>query len=140
MEVTEIPFNKYLELTRSKSDINGLELSIKDNLKNHLGTFHASAQFALAEACSGQFLLNSFPELSDSVIPVLRKSEVKFKNPANESIIASAQIAEKDIAVFESQFKRKGRATIIVQVVVREYSGNITMTGSFQWFVQRAGS
>ncbi len=136
MEVTEIPFNKYLGLTTSKSGINSLELSIKDNLKNHLGTFHASAQFALAEACSGHLLLSRFSELSSSVIPVLRKTEIKFKNPASESIIASAHIEEKDITNFENQFKRKNRATIAVQVVVREYSGNITMVGSFQWFVQ----
>ena len=136
MKVTEIPFNKYIGLTTSKSDTNSLELSIKDNLKNHLGTFHASAQFALAEACSGQLLLSRFSELSSSVIPVLRKSETKFKNPATTAIIASAHMEEKDITNFENQFKRKSRATIIVYVVVREDSGNITMTSSFQWFVQ----
>jgi len=55
MKTIEIPFNKFVGISRSESQENGLlELKDDENLKNHLGTVHASAQFALAEACSGE--------------------------------------------------------------------------------------
>ena len=61
MDVTQIPFNKLIEISDSNTDDHVLSLRFKDNMKNHLGTFHASAQFALAEACSGLSLQKHFP-------------------------------------------------------------------------------
>ena len=69
MDVTQIPFNKFIEIVQSNSDDHLLELGFRDNMKNHLGTFHASAQFALAEACSGLSLQKHFPYLVSSVVP-----------------------------------------------------------------------
>jgi acyl-coenzyme A thioesterase PaaI-like protein len=45
-----------------KKILQPLYIEFKDNLKNHLGTFHAGAQFALAEACSGLSLQKHFPD------------------------------------------------------------------------------
>ena len=137
MDVTDIPFNKFIEITASKSNDMGLELEFKDNLKNHLGTFHASAQFALAEACSGQLLQKQFPHLENSVVPVLRKSDIKFKRPAQSKIIANAQIDTDTKAKFETQFEKKGRATISVPVEIMDHEGTITMSGTYEWFIQK---
>ncbi|WP_409070242.1 PaaI family thioesterase [Desulfobulbus sp.] len=79
MDITKIPFNKFIEIIESDTEGHVLELELRDCVKNHLGTFHASAQFALAEACSGLALQKHFPHLENSVVPVLRKSDVKFK-------------------------------------------------------------
>ena len=56
-----------------------LELHDAENNNNHLGTVHASAQFALAEACSGQYLLKTFKAYSSKIIPVVRKAETKYQ-------------------------------------------------------------
>ncbi len=85
MDITQIPFNRYISILKSIDNKNILELAFNDNMKNHIGTFHASAQFALAEACSGLALQNEFPDLANSVVPILRKSEIKFKKPASSS-------------------------------------------------------
>lgn len=137
MDVTQIPFNILLEISHSSSDDNVLELGFADNKKNHLGTFHAGAQFALAEACSGLALQNNFPHLAHSVIPVLRKSEIKFKKPAQSTLQARARIATETKVTFEQQLEKKGRATIAVPVEIMDHRGTITMTGTYEWFVQK---
>jgi len=137
MNVTEIPFNKFLAITFSNSDNLSLELEFKDNLQNHLGTFHAGAQFALAEACSGLSLLKQFPDLENKVVPVLRKSEIKFKNPAQSNIQAKATISSETKDKFNRQLTKKGRASIAVPVEIMDRNGTITMTGIYEWFVQK---
>ncbi|MGV1097830.1 YiiD C-terminal domain-containing protein [Thiovibrio sp. JS02] len=112
-------------------------LGFKDNMKNHLDTFHASAQFALAEACSGLSLQKHFPHLADSVVPVLRKSEIKFKKPAQSDIYAKANIDREEKDKFAQVFEKKGRATIAVPVEIFDQSGTFTMGGVFEWFVQK---
>ncbi|MDH4333154.1 MAG: DUF4442 domain-containing protein [Desulfobulbaceae bacterium] len=137
MDVTQIPFNKFIEITYSGTDEHVLELGFKDTMKNHLGTFHASAQFALAEACSGLSLQKNFPHLANSVVPVLRKSDTKFKKPALSGIQAKARITTETKKSFEEQFEKKGRATIAVPVEIIDQNGIVTMTGTYEWFVQR---
>lgn len=137
MNITDIPFNKFIEIAVSDSDEMGLELEFKENLKNHLGTFHASAQFALAEACSGQLLQKQFPHLENSVVPVLRKSDIKFKRPAQSKILAKAAIDADSRIEFETQLEKRGRATIVVSVEIKDHEGTITMSGTYEWFIQK---
>lgn len=137
MDVTEIPFNKFIEINKSGVDEQALALGFTHNMKNHLGTFHAGAQFALAEACSGLSLQHHFPHLENAVVPVLRKAEVKFKKPAQADIRATAHISQEEKERFEQQLARKGRATITVPVEVADQHGTVTMSGVYEWFVQK---
>ena len=139
MNVTDIPFNKFIEITTTNPGEVGLELEFKTNLKNHLGTFHASAQFALAEACSGQLLQNHFSHLENGVVPVLRKSDVKFKRPAQSKIFANATIDADTKVKFETQLEKNGRAIITVPVEIVDNDGAVTMTGTYEWFIQKLG-
>lgn len=137
MDITQIPFNHFIEIAHSSADDCALELAFTDHLQNHLGTMHASAQFALAEACSGLALQRHFPHLADSVVPVLRKSELKFKRPAQSTIRATAHLDAATKAEFEQQLARKGRALIAVPVEIADQEGTITLTGSYEWYVQK---
>ena len=137
MDVTQIPFNKFIEISYSINDDHVLELAFEDTMKNHLGTFHASAQFALAEACSGLSLQKHFSHLAKSVVPVLRKADIKFKKSAQSDLRAKARITPEIKEAFEEQFERKGRATIGVPIEVLDQNDVITMTGTYEWFVQK---
>jgi acyl-coenzyme A thioesterase PaaI-like protein len=137
MDIAEIPFNKFIEITSDDEGQSCLSLEFKEHMKNHLGTMHASAQFALAEACSGLGLQICFPHLEGSVVPILRKSEVKFKRPAASGIRAQAEILEEHKELFERQLERKGRASIEVTVNVFDQDGTITMSGNYEWFAQK---
>lgn len=137
MNVTEIPFNRYITISKSISQKSTLELAFNENMKNHIGTFHASPQFALAEACSGLALKDHFPELANSVVPVLRKTETKFKKPTTLDINASANITDSEKSKFISQFEKKGRASICVEVEVKDEQNTVTMVGRYDWFIQK---
>jgi len=137
MDITQIPFNAFLEIHQSGIEDRLLRLRFKETMKNHLGTFHASGQFALAEACSGLALQQHFPHLAKSVMPVLRKSEIKFKKPAQSDIYAEAGIAAEAKMQFEQQLEKKGRAAITVPVEIKDENGTVTMSGAFEWFVQK---
>ena len=137
MDVTQIPFNKFIEISPSDTNDHVLVLAFKEHMKNHLGFFHASAQFALAEACSGLSLQKQFPHLANSVLPVLRKSEIKFKKPAESDIQAHAGISDESKTKAEDQLEKKGRAIITVPVEVVDQNGTVTMVGSYEWFVQK---
>jgi acyl-coenzyme A thioesterase PaaI-like protein len=137
MDITEIPFNKFIEIRNSGSEDSSLELAFNNNMKNHLETFHASAQFALAEACSGVSLKENFPHLADAVVPVLRKSDVKFKQPAESDIKAISNLSAEAKEKFEDQLNKKSRAIIVVPVEIRDVNGTVTMVGNYEWFVQK---
>jgi acyl-coenzyme A thioesterase PaaI-like protein len=137
MDVIQIPFAKHIGLERK--DEGTLKLEPTAMVQNHIESIHASAQYTLGETQTGLHLQMAFPELVGKVAGLLRSATVKYKNPATSSIYAIAHIEEKDKEKFLSQIERKGRATIIVHVELRDVEETVTMQGSFTWFVQKVG-
>jgi len=134
VDVTEIPFNRLIGIARSDRPDRLLMLRRAADYQNHLGTVHASAQFALAEATSGAFLLQCFREQSGAVVPVVRRVEVKFSKPAQGPLYAAARL-DGDRAPVLAQLENKGRAVIRVEVRIEDAEGGATMAASFDWFV-----
>ena len=130
-----IPFieNMGIELQENGS----LYLPFNQKLLNHLGTIHASAQFTLAETQSGFYLEQMFPQYGDSVIPMLRGSSVKYKNPATKDIYTIATASKEALEKFNMQFLKKGRGVIRVEVTVYDSDAVVTMVGEFSWFISR---
>ncbi|GMR16482.1 MAG: hypothetical protein BMS9Abin31_0819 [Gammaproteobacteria bacterium] len=135
MNVIEIPFVKKVGITKTIN--NELELPFSNDTHNHLATMHASAQFTLAETASGELLQTVFPELVGKVIPVLRDANVKFKKPAVKNIIAYPSISDESREKFNSQFAKKGRASISVDVDIKDIENTLTCTARYNWFVQK---
>jgi len=130
-----VPLVSHLGIERR--DEKTLKLACNSNVQNHIGTIHAAAQFALAETQSGDYLSGLFPQHKGKFLPLLRSSTVKYRNPASSEIYAEAVAKEVDLEKFETQFLKKGRATISVAVKVMDSEGVMTMEGEFNWFVQR---
>jgi len=73
MDVTALPFNRFLGLEKGASK-SGLLVSLPASAQytNHLGTVHASALLAVAEAGSAEFLLQHFHEVGlNALLPTL---------------------------------------------------------------------
>jgi thioesterase domain-containing protein len=134
MNVTEIPLAKHLGITRE--DDNRLKLDFQPNIQNHLNTIHASAQFALAETQSGLYLQTHFPDYDGEVLALLRDSNVKYRNPATTTITAHASIEDEIKTKFLTLFEKRGKASIVVNVVLKDQEDQVTMQGQFNWFVQ----
>lgn len=139
MEITSIPFHKLLEIERDDSE-GVLKLQFVENKQNHIGTFHASAQFALAEVTSGLALQHAFPELKDKVVPILRKADAKYKNPAQSTISAHTSIEPEHREMFLQKLETKGRGLVDVAVEVKDESGIVTMAGTYRWYIQKRES
>jgi acyl-coenzyme A thioesterase PaaI-like protein len=138
MHVTDLAINKTLGMQLAPAgDGHILEMPEIPLLLNHVGTIHASAQFALAEAGSGEFLLRQMDGAQGQVFAVLRTSSVKFRKPAHGALRASARFAEGDAATLAAELEARGRALASVLVEVADAEGVITMTGQYDWFVQR---
>jgi hypothetical protein len=82
INITELPFNSLLGIRPATDAEHLLLLPSGGQYLNHLGTVHAGAQLALAEASSGELLLKHIGS-SDGLVPVLRRVEAKFRNLAN---------------------------------------------------------
>ena len=67
----------------------------------------------------------------------LRKADVKYRKPAESDIQAKASITSEAKTIAEQQLERRGRTIITVPVEVVDENGTITMTGTYEWFVQR---
>jgi len=138
MHVTDLAINQTLGMQlapEGKGHI--LEMPESPLLINHVGTVHASAQFALAEACSGELLLRHLGDRQSQVLAVLRTSEVKYRKPAHGALRASAQFAEGTADSWPSELASHGRALASVLAEVADAQGVVTMTGQYDWFLQR---
>ena len=90
MNILSVPFHQFINIKRSENENYIFTIEERPEYLNHLGTIHACVQLSLAEATSGEFLLNQFIELASEVIPVVRKTEVKYRKPANGNLFSKA--------------------------------------------------
>jgi acyl-coenzyme A thioesterase PaaI-like protein len=134
--VTELPFNCLLGIRPASDATYLLQLPSDTQYLNHLGTVHAGAQLALAEASSGEFLLKHFGS-SDGLVPVLRRVEAKFRNPANGAIMSTASTTPESLARLDAELSSKGRSVITIAVEIYDESGAHTLSATFDWFIQR---
>lgn len=135
MQITELPFNRLINLELSDKDDYLLKLSANHAYTNHLNTVHAAALFALAEASSGQFLLINFPGYGNNLVPVVRKVTVKYKKPATGAIYSKAKLVDINLADIGTQLDTKKRVSFTLQVELFDTNNTIVFDGQFEWFV-----
>lgn len=135
MIITDIPFNKLIGLSAAENDIYLLQLKDDAKYTNHLGTVHAAAQFALAEAAGGEFLVREFSDLINSIVPVVRGVEAKFKKPAVGQLFAKAQFVETDASIIRETLLSKQRLSLKLRVELFDSHNQVVFTAVFDWFV-----
>lgn len=131
--VIDLPFNRFLGLETAPE---GLRLPAGPQYLNHLGTVHASAQLALAEATSGEFLLRSFSDAT-GLVPVVRRLESKFRKPANGALQASVSTPMEAVDKAKNELTDKNRALISIAVEVHDESGVHTLSATVEWFITK---
>jgi acyl-coenzyme A thioesterase PaaI-like protein len=138
MDVTKLPFNHLigLELADPGSDF---LVCLPDNVKytNHLGTVHASALFAVAEAASGLFLLRHLGAEA-GLVPVVRRVEAKFRKPGRGRISARALVAPEEASRWSAELARRGRVVASVPIEVVGSDGQTAVFATIDWFIARS--
>jgi acyl-coenzyme A thioesterase PaaI-like protein len=139
MDVTAIPFNHFLGLEAGPpgSDIL-VSLPGLPQYANHLGTVHASAMLAVAEAGSGAFLLRHLGDAA-GFVPVVRRLEAKFRKPARGRVSARASTPPEELERVPVEVRDRGRALVNVAVEVIDESGTVVLTAGVEWFIARGG-
>ncbi len=132
--VIELPFNKFLGIQVATEPTQLLQIPAADRYLNHLGTVHASAQLALAEAASGEFLMREFGS-NDGFIPVVRRLESKFRKPANGAVTSTVSTPIEVIDRLRNDLATKGRAMVSIAVELHDESGAHTLSATVEWFV-----
>ncbi len=133
MNVLEIPLIKLLGIRKNKEG--RLELPFLEEIASYFQTQYAGTQFTLAETASIDFIQHNFSYLEGKIVPVFRKSEIKFKQMSKETIVASASISDENKDKFEKQFKRHGQANIVIDICLVDTQNIVTFEGIFYWFV-----
>lgn len=100
-----------------------------------------SAQFTRARSpplpsFQRELLLKHFGS-SDGLVPVLRRVEAKFRNPANGTIMSTASTTPESLARLDAELSSKGRSVIGITVEIYDESGAHTLSATFDWFIQR---
>lgn len=138
MNVTEIPFNQSLGLQLAPPGSDFI-LTLPENpaLQNHIGTVIAAAQFALAEAASGEFLLQHLGRETNGVFAALRHAEVKYRRAAHGELRARGRLETGTPGELLATLEHQGRAMPSIWIEVLDASGELVMTGRYDWLLQR---
>lgn len=137
MNVLNLPFNKILLIKKSAAPDTLFMLEDSVKYQNHLGTVHASAQYALAEASSGETLERHFGAWNGAYFPVVRRVEIKYKNPAKGRLFSVGFIDPDRVMKAKKELSEKGRTLVDVMVKVVDEGKNITFEGTFTWFIAK---
>jgi len=138
VKVTDLAFNQRLGLVAAPAGAaHLLELPLTPALHNHLGTMHAAAQFALAEAASAECLQRRFGAAVGEVFAVVRGVEVKYRKPATGDLLAHAMPDAATEAGLVAELESRGRCSAVILVDLKDRTGTLTFHGKFDWFISR---
>jgi acyl-coenzyme A thioesterase PaaI-like protein len=135
MDVTQLPFNRLVGLEAAVGD-GGYLVCLPDGPQyaNHLGTVHASALLAVAEAGSGAFLVQQLGS-DESVVPVVRRLEAKFRKPARGRISARCPVGAQEVERWSAELAAWARVLAPVTVEVVDADGVIVLSAVVEWFL-----
>jgi acyl-coenzyme A thioesterase PaaI-like protein len=139
MDVTQLPFNRLLGLELAAPDSGFLvSLPAGAHYTNHLGTVHAGALLAVAEAGSGAFLVRHLGS-GPGYVPVVRRLEAKFRKPARGRVSARCAVPAEEVGRWSAELAARGRLSAPVPVEVVDAAGVAVLSAVVEWFIVRAG-
>ena len=138
MKPTDLALNQALRISDAPPDApHLLELAFTSLVRNHIGTVHAAAQFALAEAAAAERLRRDFIALAEEIVPIMRGAEVKYRQPATGDLRAYAALDEAARVQIPADLAASGRTLASVTVELKDNAGILTFAGKFYWFLIR---
>ena len=138
MNIEEVPFHQHLGIRRSSKPGFLLEMGEVgiDSLRNHAGTIHAAAIAALAEASTGEALLQLIPS-DEEIGAVVCRSNSRYTNPALGVIRSRVETEESDLAKAIASLQTKRRNLDEIEVKVFADNEVLVARFSFTWLISR---
>lgn len=133
MNIEDLPFNKYIQL--SDNDL-GVGLTVQGHHLNHVGTVHATVVYGIAEACSGKALIDMLGAGRSEIIAVTRSGQIKYKSPATDDLTASVVRFSQESSDVLERLDSRGLARISVSVAVSQVDGMVVAEAEFEWVLK----
>ncbi len=140
MMASVVPFNGHLgiELVDMKAGAGIATLPQAPHLLNHVGTQHAAALFAVAEAASGAAVVGALADIITTVTPLARSASIKYLKPARGPITATSRI-DGDVTAMRAKLDPDGKADFAVAVDLTDADGLKVAEVSVAWYVRKNG-
>ncbi len=136
MNVTQLPFNQLLGLQKCQNQDDGiLELPADPKYLNHVDTVHATAIYGLAEASSGQFLSDNIKVSKHSIVPILRRAEIKYRKPGMGSLFSRGVYNAEDWDQFHATYADRKRALLSFPIEILDEENAIIALAQYEWFI-----
>jgi len=138
MLMSIVPFNRHmgLEILDIGPGTASVLLPEGPHLMNHVGTQHAAALFAAAEAASGGAMAGAFADLMMGVTPLARSAAIRYLKPARGPITANASVSE-DHAAVRSRLDAGGKTDFDVAVELSDAVGLKVAEVTVAWHVRK---
>lgn len=138
MKATDLALNRMLGIVAAPpGSTHLLEMPLTPAHHNHLGTMHAAAQFALAEAASAECLQRNFGEVAREVFAVVRGVELKYRQPATADLLAYGAPDPGTVTRLLPELTERGRTLAVILVDLKDRAGTLTLHAKFEWFISR---
>jgi len=138
VKVTDLALNQLLGIVAAPAGVaHLLEMPLTPQLLNHLGTMHAAAQFALAEAASAECLQRHFGAAAGQVLAVVRGVEVKYRRPATGDLRAHGAPDDHTREHLLADLAGRGRCSAVILIDLKDRAGTLTLHAKFDWFISR---
>jgi acyl-coenzyme A thioesterase PaaI-like protein len=138
VKATDLALNRLLGMMPAPAGApHLLELPFTKPLHNHLGTMHAAAQFALAEAASAECLQRHFGDALGAVFAVVRGVEMKYRKPAAGDLLAFGTPDENTRHHLVEEMAARGRFSAVILIDLKDHAGTLTLHAKFDWFISR---
>jgi uncharacterized protein (TIGR00369 family) len=135
-----VPFNRHLgiEIADLQAGTAVATLPEAPHLLNHVGTQHAAALFAVAEAASGAAVVGALADVITTVTPLARSAQITYLKPARGPITASARI-DGDAGEMRARLDADGKADFAVAVDLTDGQGVKVAQVGVAWYVRKNG-
>jgi len=133
-----IPFNVHvgLEFVEVGDGRGVVRLPDADHLHNHVGSQHAGALFAAAEAASGGAFVGGFAERMGEITPLAKSAEINYLKLAKGPITATAELPGDQATLLE-RLDSDGRLEFPVDVTMTDEQGVQVAAMTVHWHVRK---
>lgn len=133
-----VPFAKHVGvevLTVARGNATA-RLPERPEVKNHVGTQHAAALFALGETASGAAMAGALAPIILDVRPVASEARITFMRPAKGDIEARAKIND-DADTLVERIQADGKTRFNVEVAFHDMAGVQVGALTVEWHVSK---
>jgi hypothetical protein len=133
-----VPFNGHLGLVVEEVALGRGVVTLPDDqaLRNHTGSQHASALFAVGQAASGAALAAVFVEHLPRLELSPEGAEISYKKIPRGTITATGVLGA-DPATLLTELDRDGRVAFGIDVSLTDGAGDVVADMSVRWLVRR---